>query len=98
MVTRVGGQRRKTRSLMSKRRTARGKLSLRKYFQILEPGTRVALKAEPSVQAGTYFRRFHGKIGVVSKKLGTCYEVLIKDGGKQKTLIVHPVHLQQVNQ
>ncbi len=96
MVTRIGGQRRKTRSLMSKQRKTRGKISLRKYLQVLEPGTKVALKAEPSVQSGMYFRRFHGKVGVVSKKLGTCYEVLIKDGDKQKALIVHPVHLQQV--
>ncbi len=97
MVTRIGGQRRKTRSMMSKQRRSRGKLSMRAYLQKLEPGQKVALKTEPSVQRGTYFRRFHGKVGLVSKKLGTCYEVLIKDGNKEKRLIVHPVHLKVVS-
>jgi len=94
MVTRIGGQRRKTRNTMSKTRRARGKLSLRAYLQEFQPGQKVALKAEPSVQSGLYFRRFHGRIGQVSKRLGTCYEILLNDGGKEKKLIVHPVHLK----
>ncbi len=96
MTTRIGGQRRKTRSLMKKSKRQRGKLSLRNYLQEFEPGERVSLKAEPSIQRGTYFRRFHGKVGIISKRLGTCYEVLVTDGGKQKQLIVHPVHLRRV--
>ncbi|MBR9693086.1 50S ribosomal protein L21e [Candidatus Woesearchaeota archaeon] len=94
MTTRIGGQRRKTRSIMKKPKRQRGKLSLRSYLQQLEPGQKVALTVEPGVQKGAYFRRFHGQVGVVSKKLGSCYEVLIKDGDKQKQLIVHPVHLK----
>lgn len=94
MVTRIGGQRRKTRSTMSKARRQKGKLPLRRYFQVLEPGQKVALKAEPSVQKGLYFRRFHGKIGVIAKKLGSCYEVHVTDGKKKKSLIVHPIHLK----
>ena len=96
MVTRIGGQRRKTRSMMRNQRRCRGKMSLRAYFQELSPGQKVALKAEPCVQKGTYFRRFHGKVGLVSKRLGTCYEVLVRDGAKEKKLIVHPVHLKVV--
>ncbi len=29
------------------------------------------------------------------RQKGKCYEVLIIDRGKQKTLIVHPVHLKK---
>ena len=36
----------------------------------------------------TLVRSFKGK-------KGNCYEVLIKDGGKEKTLIVHPIHLKK---
>lgn len=82
--------------MMSKPRRQRGKLSLTKYLQVFAPGQKVALKAEPSIQRGMYFRRFHGKVGVVSQKLGTCYEVRLKDMGKEKRLIVHPVHLKPV--
>ncbi len=96
MVTRIGGQRRKTRGKFSKRRRQQGKLSLRAYLQELEPGTKVALKAEPSIQRGLYFRRFHGRVGEVARRLGTCYEVLVRDGSKEKKLIVHPVHLRRL--
>jgi large subunit ribosomal protein L21e len=93
-MMRIGGSRRKSRNLMSKPKRLRGKVSLTRYFQALEPGQRVALKAEPSVQAGIYFKRFHGRVGVVGQRLGSCYEVKIDDHGKAKTLIVHPVHLK----
>ena len=43
-----------------------------------------------------YFRRFHGKAGKVTRKLGSCYEVTINDLGKEKRLIVHPVHLRRL--
>ena len=94
MVTRIGGQRRKTRSKMSKPKREQGKISLRAYFQEFTPGQRIALKADPSVRTGIYFRRFHGMIGVVSKRLGSCYEIVVNDGKKEKHLIVHPVHMK----
>ncbi|MBR9702457.1 hypothetical protein GOV10_00330, partial [Candidatus Woesearchaeota archaeon] len=48
MVTRVGGARRKTRSLMRKNVRKKGKISLRRYLQELEPGQKVALAMEPA--------------------------------------------------
>ena len=47
------------------------------------------------MQKGMYHSRFYGKMGVVKGKKGRCYEVMITDGSKQKTLIVHPVHLKK---
>lgn len=95
MVTRVGGFRRKTRSKLRKNVKDRGKISIRRYLQKLKEGERIFLKAEPAVQKGMYFPRFHGKAGLIKKKIGNCYEVLIKDGKKEKTLIVHPIHLKK---
>jgi large subunit ribosomal protein L21e len=96
MATRIGGARRKTRQKYTKNYKQSGKISLRNYLQKLETGDKVALQSEPAIQRGMYFRRFHGKIGTVSKKLGTCYEVIIKDMDKEKHLIVHPVHLKKL--
>jgi len=96
MVTRIGGQRRKTRGIMSKPKKQRGKISLRNYLQSFKDGHRVVLKAEPAVQSGNYFRRFHGRVGKIEKKVGSCYAVSITDGGKDKILIVHPVHLRSL--
>jgi len=96
MATRIGGMRRKTRDKLSKNLKEKGKISLRKYFQKLDVGDRVCLKADPGVQKGMYLPRFHGKIGVLTGKKGRCYEVSIKDFGKAKTVVVHPVHLTKV--
>jgi large subunit ribosomal protein L21e len=76
----------------------KGKISISKYFQILKENDRVLLKAEPAVQNGIYFRRFHGKTGLIKGKQGECYKILIKDGNKNKEVIVHPVHLRKLGE
>jgi large subunit ribosomal protein L21e len=96
MATRIGGFRRKTRHKLAKSRSQKGKISLTKYLQKLDIGQRVVLKAEPAVQKGMYFPRFHGLTGIVNGMKGRCYEVLIKDQNKPKTIIVHPVHIKKV--
>lgn len=82
---------------MTKPIRTKGKVSLRKMLQTFKEGEKVVLKAEPGIQKGLYFRRFHGTTGVIIKKLNTCYEVAIKDQNKAKTVIVHPVHLVKTN-
>ena len=96
MVKRIGGIRRKTRYKLSKEKRRRGKISLSKYFQSFNAGDKVSLGAEPAVQKGFYHPRFMGKSGIIIGKRGNCYEVSIKDGGKEKMVIVHPVHLNTV--
>lgn len=96
MTKRIGGFRRKTRSKLRKRRSERGKFSIRMYLQKLSNGDKVCLKAEPSIQHGMYFPRFHGKHGTVVGKQGKCYIIKINDKRKEKELIVHPVHLKKV--
>ena len=71
----------------------RGKVSISKYFQELTKGDTVNLAIHPSVQKGRFFPRFHGLSGIVVGKKGFCYTVKIKDGGKEKTLFIHPIHL-----
>lgn len=96
MVKRIGTFRTKTRHKFKKNIRERGKLSLSKYFQTFNDGEKVCLSVEPSVQKGIYFPRFMGKAGTIKRKNGTCYEVDIKDHNKQKTIIVHPVHLKRL--
>lgn len=95
MAQRTGGLRRKTRHKLRKHLRAKGKISIRNYFQAFKQGDKVVFKAEPAVQKAMYARRFHGRTGTVSKKRGACYEVKIKDGRKEKTMIIHPVHLRK---
>lgn len=96
MVKRIGRTRRKTRSIMLKNYRKRGKIPLSIYFQELNEGDKVALIANSSIHEGMYFRRFHGKVGTVVKKLGSCYQVSLKDGSKEKKFNVHPIHLKKL--
>ncbi len=98
MATRIGGARRKTRQKFKKHYKLAGKISLRNFLQVFEKGDKVALKTEPAVQDGMYHKRFHGKIGTVERRDGTCYYVNIKDGDKTKHIIIHPVHLKKLEQ
>ena len=96
MVKRIGSIKRKSRHKLSKKTRKKGKISTSTYFQTLKIGSRVVLKAESAIQKGMYAPRFYGKMGIVKSKKGSCYEILIKDQNKQKTLTVHPVHLKKI--
>ena len=74
----------------------KGKLQVSKFVKKLEIGEMVQLVGQPSIVKGIYFRRFHGRTGTITGKQGECYKVHIKDGGKDKTLIVAAVHLNKV--
>lgn len=93
MVDRVGGFRRKTRAKMRKNVSQKGKLSQRNFLQQFKEGDVVRLGVEPAYQKGMYHPRFMGKVGTVSKVVGKCYEVKIKDFTKEKIVVVHPIHL-----
>ncbi len=95
MVMRIGGLRRKTRYKLKKEIRQKGKISISRYFQPFAEGDKVYLGAEPAVQKGFYHPRFFGKSGVVIGKRGSCYQVEISDLGKQKSVLVHPVHLRK---
>lgn len=95
MGKRKGGYRRKTRHLMRKNVRDKGKISLTAYFQKYKDGDMVTLFAEPGVQNSLYNLRFHGKVGMIVGQQGDCYKVQIHDGGKQKIVITHPIHLKR---
>jgi len=96
MAKRIGTSRTGTRHKLKKHIRRKGKVSLTSYFQKFKIGEKVLLKAEPAIQKAMYFPRFHGKTGIIKGKKGNCYNILIKDNKKEKTLIVHPVHLKKV--
>jgi large subunit ribosomal protein L21e len=80
---------------MRKEARSRGKLNINKYFQHFDTGEKVILSVDPTMQNGVFpYCRFQGKVGNVMGTQGACYKISLKDGGKTKTFIVHPVHLQ----
>jgi large subunit ribosomal protein L21e len=97
MTHRVGSFLRKSRQKLRLDFREKGKVSLSKYFQEFKEGDKVCLKIQSNVTKGMFFPRFHGLSGVVTGKRGSCYEVLIRDGGKHKTIVTHPIHLNRLN-
>ena len=95
-MKRIGRSRRKTRAKFTKSNRAKGKISLSRFFQEFKEGDKVLLSVEPAIQKGMYDRKFISKSGIIKKKNGKCYEVNINDRNKEKTLIVHPVHLKRI--
>ena len=95
MPKRLAGFRKRTRHKLQKSARNAGKISLKRFFQKLLVGDKVSLNAEPAVHGGLYRMKFHNKNGIVVGMKGRCYEVAVKDGGKTKTFIVHPVHLKK---
>lgn len=94
MTHKARGVRSKTRKLLSRR--VREKTSVNKRLKEFKMGTKVMIKHDPSEQRGMPFKRFYGKVGTVVNKRGRSYIVKLKDGGKEKELIVRPVHLKGV--
>ena len=96
MVQRKGGFRRKTRYKLAKRAREKGKVPITAFLRRFETGDSVRLVANSWHQAGMYHPRFHGVVGKVQGMQGTCYKVEIRDGNKRKVLVVHPVHLRNI--
>ena len=76
-----------------KRQREHGKIKLSRWFQEFKKGDRVAVIRELAVQP-KFPKKLQGRSGEVEGKRGNCYIVKIKDLNKEKTYIIHPVHLR----
>lgn len=94
MAANIGGLRRKSRHKLKKERRARGKISVSRFMQSFKTGQQVHLSIESSIHKGSYHSRFIGRTGTVKGARGKCYEVSINDKGKEKLLVIHPIHLK----
>ena len=82
---------------MLKRKSVRekGKVNLSRYFQEFSKGDRVAVIIELAVQP-KFPKQLQGRSGVVESNRGSSYIVKINDMNKEKTYIIHPVHLKKL--
>ena len=82
---------------MIKRKNIRehGKIRLSKYFQEFKKDERVAVKRELAVQP-KFPKKLQGRSGVVKGKRGNAYVIKMNDLNKEKTYIIHPVHLRKL--
>ena len=82
---------------MNKRKKMKehGKIKLSNYFQEFKVGDRVAVVRELA-ERPKFPKQLQGRSGVVMSKRGSSYIVEIKDLNKDKSYIIHPVHLRKL--
>lgn len=88
------GYRAGTRRLLRKNPRERGKIRISKLLHEYQPGTRVVIKLDPSVQKGMPHRRYHGKVGTIVEKRGRSYVVNVTQGDAVREIIARPEHLE----
>ena len=81
--------------LKRKKQREHGKIKLSRWFQEFKKGDRVAVVRELAVNP-KFPKRLQGKSGVIDGKRGSSYIVKINDLNKEKTYIIHPVHLKKL--
>ena len=92
-MKRSRGYRTKTRSLLTREPRQKGKIGLSKLLHDYQPGEKVLIKINSTIQKGMPHRRFHGKIGVILDKKGRAYAVNVAQGKATKKIIVRQEHL-----
>lgn len=85
------GYRRGTRGLRVKARD-RGKIKIGRYMKEFKEDDRVSISIDPSYQNIPH-PRFQGRSGRIVGKQGRSYYVQIRDGKKEKKILVNPEHL-----
>ncbi|WP_455391574.1 50S ribosomal protein L21e [[Eubacterium] cellulosolvens] len=96
MVKRSRGFRSKTRKKLSKHPRHRGLSPITRVLQEFDEGEHVNIIIDPSVHKGQPHPRFHGLTGTVLGIQGEAYLLNVKDGNKDKKLLIRPEHLRKI--
>lgn len=83
-----------TRNKLSNDSRERGTSPPQRAIQEFDPGQKVHLDLDPSVDDGRFHPRFNGHTGEVTGKQGRAFKVEINDGGNEKTIIAKAAHLR----
>jgi large subunit ribosomal protein L21e len=83
-----------TRGKLSNDSRDRGASPPQRAIQEYDTGQKVHLTLDPSVSEGRFHPRFNGHTGTVVGTQGSAFKVEINDGGKDKTVIARPAHLE----
>lgn len=78
-----------------KQMRTRGKIKLSLYFQEFKTGDRVTVIRELTLEP-KFPKQIQGRSGEIIGKRGNSYLIKIKDLNKEKTYIIHPVHLRKL--
>jgi large subunit ribosomal protein L21e len=85
------GYRRKTRSLLRRRKALTG---LSAYLRVYNVGDKVTIVIDPTQPKGMPHRRFQGLVGYITKVLRRSLEIKVKVGNKDRTVIARVEHIK----
>ena len=89
------GYRNKSRQCHRRNVRDKGLGSIEKYLKDFNVNDKVDIITDPSQhRRGMPHRRYHGRTGTVIGERGRCYEVDVKLGNSNKTLILGKEHLR----
>ena len=88
------GPRKSTRHKLSNKPRERGTSPPQRSVAQFEPGQKVHLRIDPSIDEGRFHPKFNGQTGTIAGEQGEAYRVEIDDQGKDKIIITQPAHLQ----
>ena len=78
-----------------KRIREKGKVKLSDYFRKFSDGDRVSIVREKGITS-SFPKRLQGRSGIVFGSRGNYKLIKLNDGNKEKTFIIHPVHLKKI--
>ncbi|MBI3588621.1 50S ribosomal protein L21e [Candidatus Micrarchaeota archaeon] len=76
---------------------AKGRQTPAKALEEFAQGALVRLTANTRTKNGRPHLRFNKQIGVILGRQGRSYRVLLKAGGKEKTLVISGAHLSRIS-
>jgi large subunit ribosomal protein L21e len=87
------GKRGKTRQKFKKKGS---KTTVNKIVESFEKGDKVQVVVDSSIHAGLPDKSFHGLTGYISTKRGESYEIGLKRGKKEFTVVTTPAHIKRL--
>jgi large subunit ribosomal protein L21e len=91
---RTGGKRNKTRAKFKRKGP---KTTVNDVVKEFKEGDSVQVVIDSGFHAGLPDKRFHGLSGKISGKRGKSYEIELKRGNKEFTVVTTPVHIKKLN-
>lgn len=88
------GYRSRSRKLLSKKPRERGRPGLSRQLYEYNIGDRVCIDICPNYISTAPHKRYQGKIGVIVGRRGRAYEIKIRVGGKEKTVVTTKDHIK----
>ncbi|MCL5016599.1 MAG: 50S ribosomal protein L21e [Candidatus Parvarchaeota archaeon] len=96
MVIKGKGSHRRSRKRLSRDEGKKGYIDIKKALQVFQPGDKVVIDPDSSIQRNIPHRKFFGLPGVVLFKKGKTYTIEVKKGGASKRIDLLPVHIKRL--